>query len=461
MSKMVVDMNLMTAARQRWPTKEDKLPTQVRAVFDAWSMCHASELDGALAKFEGFTKPPGRVGTKQKCRDLTLLRSPLPASITTVSHLPESALVEFFGPEGTPGSPERSPDRGDKEGSDVGSFRSTPSSEERMTVMETSLSKCFETIARQHEQLATQSATLDRLFKAQADPEEIQTSTYEVADSILSKLGRTTAGKMSWLDIKPLPKSERRRILREHGGTFTTFPPDLDMLASTKALKLVQDAKVTLPNFATQEVAKFMARNTGTIKMCGTVLSRIRELKSDLTANPDHSDNEEDEGSTSPHLPTSIPIEELLDFLSVLDAATEGAMDLAIDCQTLMRLSVSRRIESALGVSHLHQDPTKRPKEDFISPKTLTLIEDAAKMREDLTWAMEARKVATGDGSSLFGGRPRKTPGGGQRYPNSGGRGQGRGTGGQHGTGKGKGKGKDKKVRWDGSKGDPAPDGEE
>jgi hypothetical protein len=239
-----------------------------------------------------------------------------------------------------------------------------------MTVMEASLSKCFETIARQHEQLLTQSATLDRLFKAQADPEEIQTSTYEVADSVLSKLGRTTAGKMSWLDIKLLPKSERRRILREHGGTFTTFPPDLDMLASTKALKLVQDAKVTLPNFATQEVAKFMARNTGTIKMCGTVLSRIRELKSDLTANPDYSANEEeDEGDTSPHPPTSVPTEELLEFLSVLDSATEGAMDLAIDCQTLMRLSVSRRIESALGVSHLYQDPTKRPKEDLSALK--------------------------------------------------------------------------------------------
>ncbi len=81
------------------------------------------------------------------------------------------------------------------------------------------------------------------MFKAQADPEAIQTSTYEVADSILTKLGLTTPGKMSWLDIKPLPKSERRRILREHGGTLKTFPPDLDMLASTKALKLVQDAK--------------------------------------------------------------------------------------------------------------------------------------------------------------------------------------------------------------------------
>ena len=99
---------------------------------------------------------------------------------------------------------------------------------------------------------------------------------------------------MSWLDVKPLPKSERRRILREHGGTFKTFPPDLDMLASTKALKLVQDAKVTLPNFATHEVAKFMSRNTGTIKMCGTVLSRVRELKSDLTAPPEEDGEDED-----------------------------------------------------------------------------------------------------------------------------------------------------------------------
>ncbi len=65
--------------------------------------------------------------------------------------------------------------------------------------MELSLAKCLETIARQDEQLVTQAATLERLFKAQADPEEIQTSTYEVADSVLQKLGRNSAGKcLSW-----------------------------------------------------------------------------------------------------------------------------------------------------------------------------------------------------------------------------------------------------------------------
>ncbi len=166
--------------------------------------------------------------------------------------------------------------------------------------------------------------------------------------------------------------------------------------------------------------------------------------------NPVWEDEDDEVPSTRP--PSTIPAEVLLEFLATLEAAAEGSLHLAIDCHTLMRLSVSRRIESALGVAHLQQDPTKRPREDFISPKTLTLIEDAAKMREDLTWAMEARKTATGDSSSLFGGRPRKSLGGGQRHPTAHGRGQGRGTGGQGSSGKGK--GIPKKTKWDSAKGE-------
>ena len=121
-----------------------------------------------------------------------------------------------------------------------------------------------------------------------------------------------------------------------------------------------------------------------------------------------------------------------------MESAAEGAMDLSIDTQTLMRLSVSRRIETALGVAHLHQDPTKHPKEDFMSPRTLSIIEDAAKMREDLTWAMEARKTVTGERAPLFQNRLRKSPGGGRGIPPAQ-RGQGRGAGGRERTGKGKG----------------------
>ena len=426
---MAVDMSRLTKARQLWPKNTASLSAPVQAVFHAWEQCREADQDAALRLIEGLTRSPGRYSTKQKCQDLTLLLSPLPSSMSSIPPLSAEDVAVFFGGEVMPSR------RGGD--SDNESVRSTPSSDERLNSMELSLSKCLDTIARQHEQLAVQAATLDRLFKAQADPDEVQTSTYEVADSILSKLGLTAAGKMSWLDIKPLPKSERRRILREHGGTFRTFPPDVDMLASTKVLKLVQDAKVTLPNFATQEVAKFMTRNTGTIKMCGTVLSRVREMKADITS-PSTGSDEDDDETDSPGLPPSIPTAMLFEFLTVVESAAEGAMDLSIDTQTLMRLSVSRRIETALGVAHLHQDPTKHPKEDFMSPKTLSIIEDAAKMREDLTWAMEARKTVTGERAPLFQSRLRKSPGGGRGIPPAQ-RGQGRGAGGRERTGKGKG----------------------
>jgi hypothetical protein len=287
----------LALARQRWPQRHTDLPAAVQAVFTAWTKCRETEQDNALNRVEGFFKPPGRFTAKQKCRDLTLLRSPLPPSASSVTPLTRKDFSPFFRPVAlTPHEEDRR--------SDSASDKSS-SAEDRLRSMESSLARCFETIARQNEQLVTQAATLDRLFRAQADPDEVQTSTYEVADSILGKLGRNTAGKMSWLDIKPLSKSERRRILREHGGTFKTFPPDLDMLASTKALKLFQDAKVTLPNFATQEVAKFMARNTGTIKMCGTVLSRIRELKTDLASPITEVEADDDDEVLSP--PVSVP----------------------------------------------------------------------------------------------------------------------------------------------------------
>jgi hypothetical protein len=91
-----------------------------------------------------------------------------------------------------------------------------------------------------------------------------------------------------------------------------------------------------------------MSRNTGTIKMCGTVLSRVREMKADVTSvSPHLSEDDEDEASLS-QVPQSIPTIDLLEFLTTLASAADGAMDLAIDTQTLMRLSVSRRIETAL-----------------------------------------------------------------------------------------------------------------
>jgi hypothetical protein len=95
---------------------------------------------------------------------------------------------------------------------------------------------------------------------------------------------------------------------------------------------------------------------------------------------------------------------------------------------------------------------------DFMSPKTLTLIEDVAKAHEDLTWALKARKTVTSDRPPLFQSRLRKSPGGGQRNQSAAARGQDRGAGVKV---SGKGKGKPKKVQWDKSKADAEPDNAE
>ena len=178
---MPIDMNKLMTARQRWPKRTDTLPASVQAVFEAWDQCGDQERDEALAQIEGFTKPPGRFLVKQKCRDLTLMRSPLPNSVATVPALTAADVSIFFGNTVTPVSHETE--------SDSESVRSTPL-EDRMNSMESSLAKCLDTIAKQNEQLVHQAATLERLFKAQADPKEIQTSTYEVADSVLAKLAQ-------------------------------------------------------------------------------------------------------------------------------------------------------------------------------------------------------------------------------------------------------------------------------
>jgi CO/xanthine dehydrogenase Mo-binding subunit len=85
-------------------------------------------------------------------------------------------------------------------------------------VLESSLSKCLDTIARQNDQLAAQAVTLERLFKAQADPEEIQTSTYEVADSILSKLGlnATDVRRRNFISPDEMPFSRPLQALGMH-----------------------------------------------------------------------------------------------------------------------------------------------------------------------------------------------------------------------------------------------------
>ncbi len=93
---MSFDLTGLPSARKRWPKRQEALPAAVQTVFEAWDNCLEQQQDDALSLIEGFAKPPGRFTSKQKSRDLTLLRSPLPPGIT-VPPLSAEDVAFFFG----------------------------------------------------------------------------------------------------------------------------------------------------------------------------------------------------------------------------------------------------------------------------------------------------------------------------------------------------------------------------
>ena len=214
-------------------------------------------------------------------------------------------------------------------------------------------------------------------------------------------------------------------MVREHGGKFSDFPPDLDLIESTRNRRDVQKVHIPLQKFAQDEVSKFMMRNGHTIKMGATLHSRILEVRkameSSLEEDPDQN---------------MVPSADVLAFLTVMEGVSSTTLQLAVDTQTHLRLSVSSKIEKAMGVAHLRQDPLKKRKEDFIAPDTYRLIEEAAVKKQNLQWAQEGLKKGVAVGSKhgaaprsgLSHGRPSsKSSGGGkknstfERYAKSGG----------------------------------------
>ena len=139
---MSFDLTGLPSARKRWPKRHDTLPAAVQTVYDAWDNCLEQQQDDALSLIAGFSKPPGRFTSKQKSRDLTLLRSPLPTGITVHPLFAEDVAV-FFGGSVPPSAVTP---QGGGSGSDGDSVRSIPSersspTDDRMASMEALLTK--------------------------------------------------------------------------------------------------------------------------------------------------------------------------------------------------------------------------------------------------------------------------------------------------------------------------------
>jgi hypothetical protein len=71
------------AIRARWPASPNDLPEAALAVFAAWSRATEETIRKALEDEvgRGFVKPKGTYTKDHKCRDLTILRSPLPRTL--------------------------------------------------------------------------------------------------------------------------------------------------------------------------------------------------------------------------------------------------------------------------------------------------------------------------------------------------------------------------------------------
>jgi hypothetical protein len=54
-----------------------------------------------------------------------------------------------------------------------------------------------------------------------------------------------------------------------------------------------------------------------------------------------------------------------------------------------VRLSVAKRVGTAMGIKHLRVDPLKRGEDDFISDDACKLIKAEAEKKQNLTWAKQ------------------------------------------------------------------------
>ena len=395
-------MGDIDSLRASWPEDVSQLPADVQQQYAAWlAESDATRMEALRKLGDACTRPDGPYQKTHKARDLVLLRSPFPRRARNKGPPLTQAQVAAIG------SPVPEP---------------VPMPEPAPVPAQASVDQQLAELKRQMEEqsalIARQQGVIKHLFDAQSAESSTGreiSSSYPIAPEVLDFLGKNDDGECSWLRVMPLARKDRNLLMHEHSGKYDTFPPELDLIESTRTRKDVQSTKITLQQFAQENVSKFMMRNEQTIRMCGTTYSRVLEMRKKVEDQIAEDQVDQDQ--------TLIPAEDIVSFLKVVEGASSTSLQLAVDTQTHMRLAVSSKVERAMGVAHLRQDPFKKKKEDFISPDTYKLIEEAAKRKQNLTWAQSALKKGVAVGSQLgtglsHGGPPRKTSGAGKKKKN-------------------------------------------
>jgi hypothetical protein len=181
-------------------------------------------------------------------------------------------------------------------------------------------------VAELERKLAQQDERIRQLFAQQlAEPHEDVSPAYVVLDEVWQKIGKDkTEDRCSWLNINALKKREIGEIMRLHSGTFPHFPCELDVIGTMKRIPGVKDVQLTLVDFAQTEVAKFMRSNARTVRMSGTVFSRVLEMQLDLA----------DFLANDPTA-TDIPLDWVVEFVDKVVGIARGTFAMSLlDTQT-------------------------------------------------------------------------------------------------------------------------------
>ena len=381
-----------------WPDDDADLPASVLAAFRGWSTQTLAVINPALARLNddatvGWTTPAPNVSFNKtlKCRTLTAHGVAPPLGAT-----PSVFELRAMLPE--------------EEGSDS----VAPEIRRQLQEMAAQLRAAEGTIAT----LVRQTST---------DDNDDVTTEHVVHPTVVDRLPK------SFVDLHPLSHAERRKIVRTHCGTYPKdrWPNSMKMADTTRNCKEMQSAKkLTLPQYAT-ELSKFMDRVSGATKLIGTAHSRVLDLTIEL----------EEQIEVDPEI--VFRGADLLEKLSCVELLLEGTMKVSLDTAAIMRLDVANRVDVAMAIDHLRVDPLKKESDDFISEDAYKLVEEAAKHKQNLTWAKKG--VFPGSQVGNFSGRPPpKTTGGGSKGSSGSGRGRGKGSGNGGGRGRGKGSSKGK-----------------
>jgi hypothetical protein len=160
------------ALRARWPVPPNDLPEAALAVFAAWSRATEETIRKALEDevSRGFVQPKGAYPRDQKCRDLTILRHPLPHTLRVSgarSALSARQLADI-GTAMTQIGPPSSQGTAAAVGS--GSMTSGTSTEDRVDLLQEMLNQCLNTTKVQQEQIGQHKATIDQHRKTFRSP---------------------------------------------------------------------------------------------------------------------------------------------------------------------------------------------------------------------------------------------------------------------------------------------------